>query len=95
MHSFTITSTLCNAILPCVKQMLTAEQVDLLENGLGLAMKDEAEIDANDMWQHKPIEELKALGNEQLKTICEKYGRPILKQEEQTVNRHHSVGSQG
>ena len=74
--------------------MLTAEQVDLLENGLGLVMK-EAEIDANDMWQHKPIQELKGLGNKQLKTICEKYGCPILKQEEQTVNRHHSIGSQG
>ena len=95
LQSFTITSTLCHAIIPSVKQMLTAEQVDLLENGLGLVIKDEAEIDANDMWQHKPIQELKALGNEQLKTICEKYGRPILKQEEQTVNRHHSIGSQG
>jgi len=59
-----------------MKQMLNEEHIDLLENGLGLALKDEAEIDADDMWQHKSIEELKTLGNEQLKTICKKYGRP-------------------
>ena len=70
-----------------MKQMLTAEQVDLLENGLGLAMKDEAEIDADYMWQHKPIKELKALGNEQLKTICKKYGRPYSnKRKEQLID---------
>jgi hypothetical protein len=76
LRCFTITSTLCHVILPRVKQMLNEEHIDLLENGLGLALKDEAEIDADDMWQHTSIEELKTLGNEQLKTICKKYGRP-------------------
>ena len=67
--------------------MLNAEQIDVLENGLGLVLKDEAETDANDMWQHKPVKELKALGNEQLKTICKKYGRPYSnKRKEQSID---------
>lgn len=55
---------------------MTQEQADLLDGCLGLLMKDEVQMDADDSWQHKPIEELKALTNDQLKTICKTYGQP-------------------
>jgi hypothetical protein len=77
MRTFTITSTLCHAILPRTEDGLAENEVKLLKQDLGLHIKSEDEAERDESWQHKTAAELKHLSNEQLKAICKSYGRPF------------------
>ena len=77
MRAFTITSTLCHAVLPRSEEGLADNEVQLLKEDLGLQIKSQEEVERDDAWQHKTPAELKQLSNDQLKAICKSYGRPF------------------
>jgi hypothetical protein len=87
MGSFTITSMLCHAILPCTDDGLSEQELGLLKNDLGLSIRSIADIGVDISWQHKEAAELKKLSNDQLKQIRKSYGRTFLnKKKDQLVD---------
>ena len=75
MRAFSITSTLCYAILPRTDNALTEVEVSLLKEDLGINVKSVDDIEIDISWQYKDASELKKLSNDQLKQICKSYGR--------------------
>jgi hypothetical protein len=75
LRSFTITSTMCHAILPRTDDGLSDEEVTLLKTDLGLALRSAEDVEVDISWQNKAESELKQLTNEELKAICRSYGR--------------------
>ena len=75
MCAFTITSTLCHAILPRSDEGLSDQEITLLKDDLGLTLRSIGDIDVDISWQHKERAELRKLSNEELKKICKSYGR--------------------
>ncbi len=80
MRAFTVLSTLCHAIFPRTEK-------DLTETDLGLEIKSEIEAEIDESWQHKTNAELRHLCNEQLKTICESYGRSFSNKNKEKLNK--------
>jgi hypothetical protein len=78
MRTFTITLTLCHAILPRTDKDLSDNKIFLLKENLGLDIKSESDAELDKSWQHKTPTELRQLCNEQLKVVCKSYGRPFL-----------------
>ena len=70
LRSFTITSMMCHAVLPRNEERLSEEEVQLLKNDLGLALRSVEDVEVNISWQHKTKAELRLLTNEELKAIC-------------------------
>jgi hypothetical protein len=94
MRSFTITSTLCHAILPRTEDGLSENEIDLLRNNLGVNVKSQHDAEVDDSWQHKTMTELKALSNDQLKAICKSYGRPFSNKNKEKLAETVQMGPQ-
>ena len=77
MRAFTITSTLCYAILPRTDKDLSENELVLLRDNLGLDIKSKYKAELDESWQHKTHAELRQLSNDELKTIYKSYGRPF------------------
>ena len=77
MRAFTITLTLCYAILPRTDKDLSENELVLLRDNLGLDIKSKYKAVLDESWQHKTQAELRQLSNDKLKTICKSYGRPF------------------
>ena len=73
LRSFTLTSTMCHAILPRSEEGLSQEEVQLLKNDLGLALRSAEDVEVDISWQHKSEADLRQLSNEELKVICNSY----------------------
>ena len=49
----------------------------MLKDDLGIDVRSVADVKINISWQHKDINDLKQLSNEQLKQIYKSYGSPF------------------
>jgi hypothetical protein len=79
MWSFTITSTLCHAILPPIDEGLSDQEIVLLKDYLGIEVRSVGDVEIDISWQHKDVNDLKQLSNEQLNQICKSYGLTFSK----------------
>lgn len=77
MPALTITSTFSHTILPRTASGLSNNELELLQNNLGLKVSSDADTKLDESWQHKTSAELKHITNEQLKSIYKYYGRPV------------------
>ena len=61
MHSFTITSTLCDAILPRTDDGLSEVEIGLPKDDVGLSVQTAADIEIDISWQYKDDGKLRRL----------------------------------
>jgi hypothetical protein len=73
--------------VPVTDVGLSKEELESLKENLGIETKSEANTELVVSWQHKSSSELKQFSKEQLKSLCESYGRPFSNK--RIIELHH------